>query len=145
MLYGSGSKLDFYSNSKVTYTISRLDVIGGNSIIRFTTGGTKLFLDDLWIFGDSDLVLENFFPSYGDSLFVKKTSSHLEDALSKIRFRNMKGEIGVRDYNWEYWEIGVGLGFGAIPETATYGAAVSLSGLGLVVWRKRRRRRTSER
>jgi len=140
-LDGGGSVVYFHSfnSDKNNRILSSLFINGEDSIIDFAYGYTKLFIDDLIIRDGSDLTLLWFSPRSGDGLFVKKTSRHLQDALAKIRIENKSGSVGVRDYNEDYWEIGVGTGFGGLPEPSTYGAILGAVGIGLVVWRNRRR------
>jgi len=71
---------------------------------------------------------------------VKKTSSGLREALTNTCFEGKSESVGVRDYNSDYWEIGVGNGFRPLPEPVTYGAVFSLGVLGFVAWRRRGKR-----
>jgi len=98
----------------------------------------SLFLDDLVIGSGASLGIEGWMAGR-DHLFVKKTSRYLEDALAKIRLEGHSGQAGVRDYNNDYWEVGVGAGFRPLPEPATYGAAFSVAALGLWAFRCRKR------
>jgi len=131
-----------------TLYIHNVKVTGGGSIISFKSGVTKLFIDDLWISEGANLDLKLLYNgswddgAWGDGLFVKKNSVNLKHALSKITVRGERHPVGVRDYNEDYWEVGIGSDFKSlpIPEPFTYGAVFSLSGLGFVAWRKRRRR-----
>jgi len=142
---GKRPELHFVGFDKIgRYTIQGLNVMGVDSTLDFSSGKTKLFLDDLWIGGMGDLFLEGFVPASGDGLFVRKTSVYLEDALAKIRFGNTSGKVGVRDYNWEYWEIGIGADFRPLPEPAVYDTVFSLGALGFVAWRRRRRRPSTD-
>jgi len=153
ILGGKGATVSFWapvSNASCVVRIHSLVVEAAETIARFAPSIYSInffYFDDIIINDNCDLDISRF-PTYPNGgLFVKKTSPHLADALEKILFNNKKGQFGVRDYNREYWAIGVGSIFHPLPtpEPATYGAAVSLSGLGLVVWRKRRRRWAGER
>jgi len=138
---GHGSKLTIIGGSfgsPIDRFIKSIEV-GGESILDLTYGYSKIFISDLIIGNGAFLAIKAALLDQGDGLFVKKSSRYLEDALRKIRFSGMDGEVGVRDYNKDYWELGVGIGFGAIPEPATYGAVFSLSALGFVAWRRRAR------
>jgi len=95
------------------------------------------FIDDFLVNDDSRISISM---NYGPRIFVKKTSIHLKDSLTRIQFLGHSESVGVRDYDEGYWEIGVGAGFGGIPEPVTYGATFSLFGLGFVAWRRRGRR-----
>jgi|GEM_PF-1477736 len=147
VMNGHGATVVFWRNdSPLIYRkFNSIHVNYGDGYLSFINGANnQIFIDDLIIDDFASLTLQGLYPKYGDGIFVKKTSVHLQDALGKIRFERQTGKVGVRDYNWEYWEIGIGAGFHPTPEPATCGAAVSLCGLGLVVWRRRRRRRGCE-
>jgi len=98
---------------------------------------SHFFIDDFLVNDDSRI---SIYKDYGPRIFVKKTSIHLKDSLTRIQFWGHSESVGVRDYDEDYWEIGVGAGFGGIPEPVTYGATFSLFGLGFVAWRRRVRR-----
>jgi len=72
-------------------------------------------------------------------LLVRKTSAHLSESLKRLVFEGYSAKkAGLRHYSSDYWEIGPGF-----PEPATYGAVFGTVGLGLALWRKRRRLNTS--
>jgi len=97
----------------------------------------RLYLDDLVINESSVLKLISWEESQ-HTLLVRKDSKHLGDALSRIKIEGKYGSAGVRSYNWEYWEIGIGDGFSKLPEPSTYGAIFGGMGLVVVLSRKRR-------
>jgi len=99
----------------------------------------SLFLDGLEIGSWASLTIEGWL-SGRDRLFIKKSDAQLEDTLTKVRFEGRSEAAGVRDYNRDYWEIGVGAGFRPLPEPTTYGAAFSVASLGLWAFRCRKRR-----
>jgi len=99
----------------------------------------SLFLDGLEIGIGASLTIKGWL-SGRDHLFIKKSDAQLEDTLAKVRFEGKSESTGVRDYNNDYWEIGVGAGFRPLPEPATYGAAFSVAALGLWAFRCRKRR-----
>jgi len=123
---------NFESNVQV---IKSLIVEGASNITMANSGFkvTNLYLDDLFIAEGSALVI-NGIGNMGGHLFVKKNSEHLYDSLSRIRILGGQRTAGLQDYNHDYWEI-----IGALPEPETYGAILGAVGLGLAVWRKRRR------
>jgi len=98
----------------------------------------SLFLDNLEIGVRASLNIEGWMAGR-DHLFIKKSDGKLEDTLTKVRFKGKSGAAGVRDYNNDYWEIGVGAGFRPLPEPTTYGAAFSVVALALWAFRCRKR------
>jgi len=98
---------------------------------------TNFFIDDFFIKNNASITI---LMTIGPRIFVRKSSIHLGDALTKIHFWGNSEKAGVRNFNNEYWEIGVGAGFDAIPEPAAYGAAFSLGALGFAAWRRRGQR-----
>jgi len=67
---------------------------------------------------------------------VKKNSWNLKDTLSRIKFDGFGGGAALR---WSsdsgYWEV-----YGRLPEPTTYGAVFVVTGLGIVLQRRRKRR-----
>jgi len=143
-LDGNGSELVFDSGhgQRGVQVFRKLAVGNDTGILNFMNNGkNEIFIDDLVINNDAYLSIKGWNRYFDDHLFVKKTSSYLQYALSRIKFEHHKYEnVGVRDYNRDYWEIGVGAGFRPLPEPATYGAAVSVASLGLWAFRCRKRR-----
>jgi len=113
--------------------------IEGNSVINFAHYNyhQALLLDNLLIDEGALLSITNWRDGF-HFLLVRKDSWSLEDALGKIRFEGKYGSAGVRSYDWEYWEIGVGYGFSKLPEPSTYGAIFGGLGVLLALSRKRR-------
>jgi len=99
----------------------------------------SLFLDNLEIGVWASLSIEGW-QAGRDHLFIKKSDAQLEDTLTKVRFEGKSEAVGGRDYNSDYWEIGVGAGFRSLPEPGTYGAAFSVAALGLWALRCRKQR-----
>jgi len=129
----------YESKSTFTEKIGSL-VVDGYGMIKFRHNEWSdrgyFYLNDLIINPDSIIQVEEWLEGYSH-LLVRKDSKHLNDAWNKIRFKNTNGEVGVRDYDNDYWEIGVGADFRPLPEPTTYGAALGAVGLGL--WLSRRR------
>jgi len=76
-----------------------------------------------------------------DHLLVKRDSEYLEESLKRIKFEGYDpNAVHLVGYDKDYWEIN------ALPEPATYGAALALASLGLCYHRRRQnaRRRTNE-
>jgi len=68
-----------------------------------------------------------------DFLLVRKTSTQLADALTKMEFAGYdRNNIHLEEFDTEYWSIS------AMPEPATYGAILGAAGLALVAWRRRK-------
>jgi len=135
----NGGRLEMWASSHSSNKVIRINeihIVGENSILIFYYSHV-LYIEDFIIDAGADLCIENW--SRVQGFFVKKTSTHLADALTKMRIDNSSGPVGVRSYN-DYWEIGVGEGFRPITEPTTYGAAFSLFGLGFVAWWRRVRR-----
>jgi len=120
-----------------------LTVESGSPMLGFSLSqNSVLIIDDLIIKNDSVLRMELFNPEYGQVFLVKKTSRHLQDSLGRIRsYFSETVRYGVRESNMykDYWEIGTGEGFHALPEPATYGAIFSTGALGFVFWRRKRK------
>jgi len=136
---------DRYDSKLIKRESFRELVIEGTSMLQFRFSEKSLdqrflYLNDLSVSDEGKLIVQGWKEGI-HWLLVQKTSANLKDALEKIRFEGESWkQVGVRDYNWEYWEIGVGDDFSKLPEPATYGAVFGVVGLGLVIWQKRRRR-----
>jgi len=92
-----------------------------------------LMLDDLVVDNLSRLTVHGWNPDL-DLFLIAKSSSHVRDALKRIKFEGPNRQIvELRDYNKDYWKLY------ASPEPSTYGAILGAVGLGLAVWRRRRR------
>jgi len=114
--------------------------IEGRGLVKFSekshTHKRFLYLDELAI--DARGFLEVSEWKHGrDYFLVSKTMNKraLEALLGKIIFigRDPKS-THLRDYNSQFWEIS------GLPEPATYGAILGAVGLGLTLWRRRRKR-----
>jgi len=144
MGHGSTLILNKINNRRETLEFNALVVDSGEGVLDFSNGiSQKTLIDDLIIKEGACLKIEGLYPGYDDHFLVKKTSQHLADALSKIRFKNYpEKRVGVRDYDKDYWEIGYGAGFKPLPtpEPSTYGAILTVGAFGFVAWRRRVRR-----
>jgi len=119
----------------MTERFHRLTVQGEAVLYFFRRPASRsLYLDDLLIEYGGVLHIADW--EYSScSLLVRKSSDNLAYALNKIDFMGQpKRGIGLIDRS-DYWEIVPW----KTPEPATYGAIFGAIGLGLVVWRKRRR------
>jgi len=92
-----------------------------------------LIVDDLIVDWGSDLSVEGWNAEL-DLFLIKKTSGNARSALSRIRFEGPDRQIvELRPYNAYYWKLY------ASPEPSTYGAIFGAVGLGIAIWRRRRR------
>jgi len=119
-----------------------LTVESGSPMLGFSFSINSIFIiDDLIIKNDSFLRMELFDPAgSGEAFLVKKTSRHLQDSLDRIRsYFDNTVRYGVRESNMyrDYWEIGTGKGFNALPEPATYGGIWGAVSLGLALYGRR--------
>jgi len=127
------------SDSDITNTFQNL-IVEENGVVHFNhTEGNSLnskyyiYLDDLVIKENSRLKVEGW-QEERDFLLVRKTSTNLADALTKISFSGYAPHnIHLKEFNSEYWSIS------ATPEPATYGTIFGVAVLGLWSWRQRRR------
>jgi len=91
-----------------------------------------LLLDDL-IIKDGALLRIMRWQAGRDYLLVRKDSRYLEDALRKLSIDGWaKNQVYLKSYNKDYWSIE------AAPEPATYGAILSVLGMVLAIWHRRR-------
>jgi len=103
-----------------------------------------LYLDNLTFSGpDAILFMKNWY-EYEDRLLVKQYGGFDPAYLQNIRFEGYENfPVIMRKYDWQYWEItpfGTDDTIGFMPEPSTYGAILGAVGLGLVAWRRKRRR-----
>jgi len=92
-----------------------------------------LLLDDLIISDDAFLRISGW-EAGRDHLLVRKDSGHLADSLKKITIDGWgKNQVYLKDYDKDYWSIE------AAPEPTTCGAILGTVGLGLFIYRRRRR------
>jgi len=106
------------------------------SVIEFdnTLGGIKyLYVDVLTrnLGSKSDLYVNNWQEDV-DFFLLRKTDSNAQ-ALGNVRVNGHYAML--KDYNEEYWQVGVFL-----PEPGTYGAVLGALGLGVFMFRKARRK-----
>jgi|GEM_PF-521436 len=131
-----GSSLAFYLREEVCENYARSLVVEGRSeIVCYNIhGSSTLFLDDLLIKEGSFLEIQGL--EYdGFRLLVRKDSEHLYASLERIGSQGYPSyKVELREYDSNYWQI-----VPRLPEPATYGAIFGAVGLGLAVWRKRRR------
>jgi len=120
-------------------------IIEHSGTISFGHAGThigirKLYLDELVIHAGGNLRIVEWSPGRDSILVSKKMSRESLDAmLSQISFNGYPpGKTHLRSYDQDYWTI-----YGT-PEPETYGAILGAVGLGLAVWRKRRRARSPQ-
>jgi len=137
-LQGSGST---FSLNNVGYALSEkfktLKVEGQGRVLFNRKVADRyaktLIVDDLIVGWGNDLSVEGWNAEL-DLFLVSKSSSHVRDSLSRIKFEGPNRQIvELRDYNKDYWKLY------ASPEPSTYGAILGAVGLGLAVWRRRRR------
>jgi len=123
-------------NFPIEQSLDRL-AIKGSSVLSLSENGmfftSKLILNDLFINRNSSLEIWGWAEGW-KFLLVRKDSEHLQDALSKIKFKGYREpKASVRDYNSDYWQIIPGF-----PEPSTYGAI--FGGLGVLLTLSRNRR-----
>jgi len=116
--------------------------IEGEGIVHFGNNPppgliTSLTLRRLLIDTDEDFLKINQWVEYFDYLLVSRAFAPGSDVLGRIHFIGWAPGAKLRDYNNSHWEI---VPYGS-PEPATYGAILGAVGIGLVVWRKKGRRR----
>jgi len=85
--------------------------------------------------GDDTLFIRNWI-EYADYFLVSRALAPDASALARIWFEGWAEGAKLRDYNNSHWEI---VPYGS-PEPATYGAILGAVGIGLVLWRRKRRK-----
>jgi len=95
-----------------------------------------LWIDSLSFSSTSDrLFIRNWY-EYED-LFLVKREGFQSSLLNQIIFEGYQDYFPTwKDYDKDYYQI---YPFGIFPEPSTYGAILGVVGLGLVVWRKRKK------
>ncbi|WP_197456827.1 PEP-CTERM sorting domain-containing protein [Cephaloticoccus primus] len=134
----SYGELQYLSNENTTNIFRNL-TIEDNGIVNFIhrdrdSQKSKYYIkvDNLIINKDGHLQVQGW-QEGRDFLLVRKDSTALRDALTKVSFAGYNsGNIHLEDYDSEYWSIS------AAPEPAMYGALFGAAGIGLWGWRKRR-------
>jgi len=114
-------------------------IVEGGGTIEFYAYGWKghgarhFYLDDIEITFGSELLIKSW--ALGrDHILVRKDSTHLSDALSRIKFAGRREpQASLKDYDNDYWQIIPGF-----PEPATYGAILSAATLGLAFYRRQK-------
>jgi len=104
--------------------------VDGNGIAEFN-GSSKLIIDEINV-GSGDLLKVVGWEYQKDLFLVRKTSTHVKDALNRIVFQGQSKPVHLEDYNKDYWELTTA------PEPATYGAIFGALGLGIAIYCKRR-------
>jgi len=135
----SNGRLQYLADFNIENTFRSL-IVENNGIVDFNhrEGSSQnseyyIKVDDLIIDQDGHLEIHDWKVGR-DYLLVRKDSKHLEDALNKISIEGWdQNQVYLKDYDEEYWSIE------AAPEPSTYGAILGTVGIGLVVWRKRRK------
>jgi len=133
-----------------THRLNKLEV-DGLGVIDFRGGevghANYLYIEELVITEGSRLVIRDWF-EYEDYLLIRRTAAH-EKLLSggdgftriepPIEFENYGGTVTWTHYNNDYWEVTPFGRVGPVPEPSTYGAILGATGLGLLIWRRRKR------
>jgi len=113
--------------------------IEGQGVINFA-GGTLLrpnVLETMRVLlptADDTLFIRNWI-EYADYFLVSRALAPDASELARIWFEGWAPGAKLINYNASHWEI---VPYGS-PEPATYGAIIGAVGIGLVVWRKRKR------
>jgi|GEM_PF-1156705 len=112
--------------------------VNGETVIDFD-GGTRanpniLEAKVLLIPKENDLLIIKNWVEYSDYFLISREYAPDDEVLSRIQFKGYGRGAKLRYYNDTHWEIV------PAPEATAYGAFLGGIGLGLFVWRKRRRR-----
>jgi len=126
-------------NYSITNIFKNLVIEGGGTIsFEHTQKGDNLYskyyiyLNDLVISDRGPLTIRGW-QEGRDFLLVRKTSTTLADALTKLTFVGYDPyNIHLEEFNSEYWSIS------GAPEPSTTGAILGAAGLCLWGWRKRK-------
>jgi len=136
-LQGKGSA---FMLNDVSYALNekfRSLVVEGEGHVLFNRNATNrygktLIIDDLLVAEGSTLSVDGWDAAL-DLFLVKKEAKNV-DALKRIYFTGQNQNIvELINYDRDYWKLY------ASPEPTTYGAILGVVGLGLAIWRKRRR------
>jgi len=133
-----------------THRLNKLEV-DGVGVIDFRGGdaghANYLYIDDLVFTEGSKLIIRDWF-EYEDYLLIKRTAAHAElfsggsgftRVEPPIEFEGYSGGVTWTHYNDDYWEVTPFGRVGPVPEPSTYGAILGATGLGLLIWRRRKR------
>jgi len=118
----------------IRQTINNLH-IEGRCVIDFRGGevGRVNFLiinGDITFWAESKLFIRNYY-EYEDYILIRRNGAGLVN-LDNIVFEGY-GPAIMRSWDDDYYQITPN------PEPATYGAILGIVGIGIVVWRKRKR------
>jgi len=101
-----------------------------------------LWIDELSFSSTSDILFIRNWYEYEDLFLVKKIHNGKEFnnlLLNQILFEGYQDYFTTwKDYDNDYWQI-YAFGASPAPEPSTYGAILGAVGLGLVVWKRRRK------
>jgi len=138
---GRSKSVEFYFNAADTSLWESFHqfVAKGEVNLRFFVSPPTLnvqrtlYLDDLMIESGGTLHVNGWSKDKA-LLLVRKDSVNLQESLARISFTGYDpNAIHLENHNSDYWEIN------PLPEPATYGAILGAAGLGLVIYRKKRR------
>jgi len=112
-------------------------VVEGEGHVLFSrkanSGYAKTLIIDELLVAEGSILNVDGWDANSDLFLVKKEAKNV-DALKRIQFTGRNQNIvELINYDRDYWKLY------AAPEPSTYGAIFGAVGLGLAVWRKRRR------
>jgi|GEM_PF-3958215 len=132
-LYGH----QYFSKLIIDTKISDAGVVG-------LTRGSQVYFDEI-VFLNGDFFECFWFGERGWDLYIKKRGQETLDTIERMRFRNADGSLwgmtimyDIGDY-YSLSASGEAWTSPPIPEARTYGVIFGAVGLGLAVWRKKRR------